>query len=213
MMSGLKINLILKKLKMKTQLLPFFLLLFLMSCDTKGIEHKNVIISKVHYKPNSKIIDTLWVSQNDSKVFLQREMMSGNPGQRPEPVTIYELKAPVDGAYYYIYDNEGKLFMEGRYDAKYNYEGHTNEHGDFYNSKTYRYRDNGKLRSVHYMEDGRNVKTESYNRKEQMDEVRYIDKKSETTTKVEIYENGEVKKTRVYTSFNNYYTVPGATKP
>ncbi|WP_262692944.1 hypothetical protein [Epilithonimonas vandammei] len=40
-----------------------------------------------------------------------------------------------------------------------------------------------------------------------------MDKKSETTTKVEIYENGEVKKTRVYTSFDNYYTVPGATSP
>lgn len=198
---------------MKIQLLPFFLLFILMSCDTKGTEQKNIIISKVHYKPNSKVIDTLWVSQNDSKVFLQKEVMSGNPGQRPEPVTIYELKAPVDSAYYYIYDNEGKLFMEGRYDSEYTYEGITTDQGNFYNSKSYRYRDNGKLRSVHYMEDGRNLKTESYNRKEQLDEVRYIDKKSETTTKVEIYENGEVKKTRVYTSFDNYYTVPGATNP
>ncbi|RKE88395.1 hypothetical protein [Epilithonimonas arachidiradicis] len=198
---------------MKTQLFPFFLLLILMSCDTKETGHKNIIISKAHYKPNSKIIDTLWVSQNDSIVFNQKEIMIGNPGQTPEPVTIYELKRPKDGVYYYIYDNEGKLFMEGRYDAQYTYEGHTTKQGDFYNSKTYRYRDNGKLRSVHYMEDGRNVKTELYNRKEQLDEVRYIDKKSETTTKVEIYENGEVKKTRVYTSFDNYYTVPGATKP
>ena len=40
-----------------------------------------------------------------------------------------------------------------------------------------------------------------------------MDKKSETTTKVEMYENGEVKKTRVYTSFDNYYTIPGETKP
>ncbi|WP_312825729.1 hypothetical protein [Epilithonimonas sp.] len=196
---------------MKTLLLPFFLILILMSCDTKGTEQKNIIISKVHYQPNSKIIDTLWVSQNDSKVFLQKEVMSGNPGQRPEPITIYELKAPIDGAYYYIYDNEEKLFMEGRYDSEYTYEGQVYKQGNFYNSKSYRYRDNGKLNSVHYMEDGRNVKTESYNRKEQLDEVRYIDKKSVTTTKVEIYENGEVKKTRVYTSFDNYYTVPEAT--
>lgn len=196
---------------MKTLLLPFFLILILMSCDTKGTEQKNIIISKVHYKPNSKIIDTLWVSQNDSKVFLQKEVMSGNPEQRPEPITIYELISPIDGAYYYIYDNEGKLFMEGRYNSEYTYEDQVYKQGNFYNSKSYRYRDNGKLRSVHYMEDGRNVKTESYNRKEQLDEVRYIDKKSETTTKVEIYENGEVKKTRVYTSFDNYYTVPGAT--
>jgi len=196
---------------MKTLLLPFFFILILISCDTKGTEQKNIIISKVHYQPNSKIIDTLWVSQNDSKVFLQKEVMSGNPGQRPEPITIYKLKAPIDGAYYYIYDNEGKLFMEGRYDSEYTYEDQVYKQGNFYNSKSYRYRDNGKLNSVHYMEDGRNVKTESYNRKEQLDEVRYIDKKSETTTKVEIYENGEVKKTRVYTSFDNYYTVPGAT--
>jgi len=189
------------------------MIIFLQSCDTKGTENKNIIISKIHYKPNSKIIDTLWISQNDSKVFIQKEVMSGNPGQRPEPVTIYELKAPVDGAYYYIYDKEGKLVMEGRYDSEYTYEGHFNQLGNFYNSKTYRYRDNGKLRSVHYMKDGRNVKTESYNRKEQLDAVRYIDKKSEMTTKVEIYENDEVKKTRVYTSFDNYYTVPGATSP
>jgi len=61
-----------------------------MSCDTKGTEQKNIIILKIHYKPNSKIIDTLWVSQNDSKVFLQKEVMSGNPGKRPEPITIYD---------------------------------------------------------------------------------------------------------------------------
>lgn len=198
---------------MKTHLLPCFLILILLSCDTKGTEQKNIIISKVHYKPNSKIIDTLWVSQNDSAVFIQKEVMSGNPGQRPKPITIYELKAPKDGVYYYIYDNEGKLFLEGRYDSEYTYEGQLYKQGNFYNSKTYRYRDNGKLTSVHYMEDGRNLKTEVYDRKERLKEIRYIDKKSETTTKVEIYENGEVKKTRVYTSFDNYYTVPGATSP
>ena len=182
-----------------------------MGCDTKGTEQQNIIISKVHYKPNSKVIDTLWVSQNDSAVFSQKEVMSGNPGQRPKPVTIYELKVPKDGVYYFIYNNLGKLVLEGRYDSEYTYEGQLYKQGNFYNSKTYKYRDNGKLTSVHYMEDGRNLKTEVYDRKERLKEIRYIDKKSETTTKVEIYENGEVKKTRVYTSFDNYYTVPGAT--
>jgi len=196
---------------MKTYLPLFFLILILMGCDTKGTEQQNIIISKVHYKPNSKVIDTLWVSQNDSAVFSQKEVMSGNPGQRPKPVTIYELKVPKDGVYYFIYNNLGKLVLEGRYDSEYTYEGQLYKQGNFYNSKTYKYRDNGKLTSVHYMEDGRNLKTEVYDRKERLKEIRYIDKKSETTTKVEIYENGEVKKTRVYTSFDNYYTVPGAT--
>ena len=189
------------------------MVIFLQSCDTKGTENENIIISKVHFKPNSKIIDTLWVSQNDSTVFAQKEVMTRNPERMPEPITVYELKEPKDGVYYYIYDREGKLFLEGRYDSKYTYDGITTNQGNFYNSKSYSYRNNGKLSSVHYMEDGRNLKTESYNRKEQLDEVRYIDKKSATTTKVEIYENGEVQKTRVYTSFDNYYTVPGATSP
>ena len=35
------------------------MIIFLQSCDTKGTENKNISISKIHYKPKSKIIDAL----------------------------------------------------------------------------------------------------------------------------------------------------------
>jgi|GEM_PF-644970 len=185
--------------------------LILLGCDTKTADQKDITISKVHYKPNSKIIDTLWVSQNDTAVFIKKEIMTRNPERRPEPQTVYELKSPKDGIFYYIHDPKGLLVMAGRYDAQYIYDGIMTDNGNFYNVRYYSYRDDGRIKSIHYMEDGRNLKTETYNRKGQLDEVLYLDKKSGNTSKVEIYDNGEVKKTRVYTSFYNYYTVPGKT--
>lgn len=183
----------------------------IMSCNSK--EPQNVIVSKVHYKPDSKIIDTLWVSQNDSTVFKREEVLTRGHHQTPEFVTKYELKDPKDGVYYLIHNNFGQLITEGRYDTEYTYEGNTTKQGNFYNSKTYYYRKNGKLSTIHYMEDGRNLKTEHYDSKKRLTKIRYIDKKSESTTKIEIYDDGILDETRVYTSFDNYYTVKGATSP
>ena len=185
--------------------------IFVLSCDSK--EPQNVIISKVHYKPNSKIIDTLWVSQNDSTVFKREEVLTGNHHQTPKLETRYELINPKNGVYYFIHNNIGQLILEGQYDSEFTYEGHINKNGNFYNSKTYRYKKNGDLETIHYMEDGRNLKTEHYDRKKKLTKIRYIDKKSESTTKIEIYDDGILDETRVYTSFDNYYTVKGATKP
>lgn len=182
-----------------------------MSCDSK--EPQNIIISKVRYKPNSKIIDTLWVSQNDSTVFKQEEILTRRPHNTPEFTTRYELKNPKNGVYYFIHNNIGQLILEGRYDSEYMYEEQLNKEGNFYNSKTYRYKKNGKLETIHFMEDGRNLKTEHYDNKKRLTKIRYIDKKSESTTKVEIYDDGILDETRVYTSFDNYYTVKGATSP
>lgn len=192
--------------------LTFLLLQILMlSCDSK--EPQTVVISKVHYKPNSKIIDTLWVSQNDSTVFNQKEEMSGNLGQRPKLVTNYELKAPKNGVYYFIHNPIGQLIMEGQYDSEFTYDEQLYKHGNFYNSKTYSYNKNGNLETIHYMADGRNLKTEHYDSQKRLIKIRYIDKKSESTTKVELYKNGVLAETRVYTSFDKYHTVKGATNP
>lgn len=192
-------------------LILFFFSMFAMSCHSK--EPQNIIISKIHYKPNSKTIDTLWISQNDSTVFKREEVLTRNYHQTPKFETRYELKDPKNGVYYFIHNNIGPLVMEGRYDSEFTYEGHINKHGNFYNSKTYSYKKNGDLETIHYMEDGRNLKTEHYDRKKRLSKIRYIDKKSESTTKIEIYDHGILDKTRVYTSFDNYYTVKGATNP
>ena len=117
------------------------------------------------------------------------------------------MKNPHDGAYYYIYNDKGQLIQEGKYTARYVYEGNTIENGNFYNSKSYYYKDNGNLSSTHYQVDGRNFKTELYNRKRILTEVIYFNKKSGDKEKVEIYKNGKLKETRIYKSFDTYDTV------
>ena len=173
--------------------------------DQSSNEHK--IIYKIYNKTGLKDTDTLWVSQNDSTIFKAEEGMQGNPGQMPKLVTHYELKNPKDGAYYYIYNDKGQLIQEGKYTARYVYEGNTIENGNFYNSKSYYYKDNGNLSSTHYQVDGRNFKTELYNRKRTLTEVIYFNKKSGDKEKVEIYKNGKLKETRIYKSFDTYDTV------
>ena len=195
---------------MKTFIFLLFSM-FAMSCNSKEPQH--MIISKVHYKPNSKIIDTVWVSQNDSTVFKREEVLTRNHHQTPKFETRYELKDPKNGVYYFIHNNIGQLIMEGRYDSEFTYEGNLSKQGNFYNSKSYYYKKNGDLTTIHYMEDGRNLKTEHYDRKKRLTKIRYLDKKSGSTTKIEIYDDGILDETRVYTSFDNYYTVKGATNP
>lgn len=168
-------------------------------------EHK--IIYKIHNKTGLKDTDTLWVSQNDSTIFKAEEGMQRNPGKMPRLVTHYELKNPSDGAYYFIYNDKGQLIQEGKYTARYVYEGNTIENGNFYNSKSYYYKDNGNLSSTHYQVDGRNFKTELYNRKKILTEVIYFNKKSGDKEKVEIYKNGTLKETRIYTAFDVYHTI------
>lgn len=189
--------------------LLFPVLLF--CCDSK--EPHEIIISKIHYKPNSKIIDTLWVSQNDSTMFKQEEVLTKQHHQTPKFTTQYTLKNPQNGVYYCIHNPIGQLILEGKYESEFTYEGQLYKQGNFYNSKTYSYKKNGNLETIHFMEDGRNLKTEHYDSQKRLTKIRYIDKKSESTTKIEIYKKGVLDETRVYTSFDNYYTVKGATSP
>lgn len=81
------------------------------------------------------------------------------------------------------------------------------EQGNFYNSVRYYYKKNGKLEAAHYHEDGRNLKTEIFDSEKSLKEVIYLDKKSSDKTKIEIYDKGQLDETRIYASFNNYYTV------
>ncbi len=177
-------------------------------CKTNDdIPKGNKIISKVYHKTGPNDTDTLWVSQNDTLVFKAEEGMQGNPGQKPKLVTRYELKNPKDGAYYFIYNDAQQLIQEGKYTVQYVYDGKTIEEGNFYNSKRYHYKDNGKLSAIYYQVDGRNFKTELYNGKKELKEIIYFNKKSGDKEKVEIYKNGKLKETRIYTAFDVYHTI------
>ena len=116
-------------------------------------ENKNTIISKIHYKINSTEIDTLWVSQNDTTVFKMEEVMIRRPCSNPEFSIRYELINPKVNSYYFIYNEQQQLVLEGKYTKEYIYEGATEKLGNFYNSKSYFYKSNGKLKAIHYMEE------------------------------------------------------------
>jgi hypothetical protein len=176
-------------------------------CDLKDEDHKEIIVSKKHFKRNASETDTLWVSQNDTTVFKQVEDIIHRPCSNPEFTIRYELINPKNGTYYYIHDNEGKLIMEGKYTKEYLYEGILYKQGNFYNSKNYYYKNSGRLQTIHYQEDGRNLKTEVFDNEKRLEEVIYFDKKSSDKTKTEIYDKGQLDETHIYTSFNNYYTV------
>ena len=198
-----------KRRRMKTTYFNLLFILTLISCgfntEKKYNEKENTIISRIKYKKNTAEIDTLWVSQNDTTVFRQEEVMLTRPCSNPEFSMRYELLKPINEAYYFIYDNEKKLVLEGKYTNEYIYEGQINKSGDFYNSKSYFYKSNGKLKAIHYMEDGRNKKVELFDSKKRLTQITYFDKRSSDKTKVEIYDHGELEETRMYTSFDNYY--------
>lgn len=169
---------------------------------------KDTIIYKIHKKTGPSDTDTLWVSQNDSLTFRSEEGVQRNPGQKAKLVTRYELRTPIDGAYYFIYNDRHQLISEGKYTASYSYEGKTINKGNFYNVKYYWYDEAGPLKAMHYQVDGRSVKTELVNKKGLITEIIYFNKKTGDKEKVEIYNKGKLKETRIYTGFERYYTVP-----
>ncbi len=182
----------------------FLLIINLLSCTYHTAENnKKTIISKIKHKSNNSESDTLWVSQNDTSVFQRLDEFIHRPCSNAELLVRYQLKNPQDGAYYFIYNDRGLLEMEGKYTQ------HTSDRiksGDFYNSKTYFYNKNGDLGFILFKEDGRSSKVEYYSKKE-LTKIEYTDKKTGETSKVEIYKNGHLKETRIYTSFDRYYVV------
>ncbi|WP_163410813.1 hypothetical protein [Flavobacterium ajazii] len=195
------------------KIIPLILLLFFsaISCNFTTEKHssekENSIISKIKYKKNTSGTDTLWVSQNDISVFRQEEVMISRPCSNPELQMRYELINPRNEAYYFIYNNKKQLVTEGKYTNEYTYEGQTYKRGDFYNVKSYYYKSNGNLKSIHYMKDGRNHKTELFDNKKRLTEIMFYDQKTGDRTKVEIYDKGQLEETHIYTSFDDYYTV------
>ncbi|SDJ32184.1 hypothetical protein [Chryseobacterium jejuense] len=167
----------------------------------------NTIISKTYVKERSHDTDTLKVYQNDTAVFRKEEMIIQHPETKPKLTVRYELINPKDGAYYFIYNGKKQLVKEGKYTAQYKYEGITYDQGDFYNSKTYFYKENGNLETIHYQEDGRNLKTEFFDRDKQLTKIRYFNKKTSDTDKIEVYKKGKLKETRIYKGFNTYNIV------
>ena len=196
---------------MKLTVLYSFILFSVVSCKTtaykNSTEKGSAFISKTKYKKNEIEIDTLWVSQNDTTVFKSEVAMIHRPCSKPTFEVRYELIKPINEAYYFIYNKNNQLQIEGKYTIEYTYEGQTQKIGNFYNSKRYFYKSNGNLKSIHYMNDGRSSKTELVDRKKRVTEITYFDKKSANKTKVEKYAKGQLKTIRIYTSFNNYYTV------
>jgi hypothetical protein len=195
---------------MKTTYFNLIFIFSITSCnfatEKNYIDKGNTIISKIKCKKDTTGLDTLWVSQNDTSVFRQEEVIISRPCSNPEFDVRYELLKPINDAYYFIYNNKKQLIEEGKYTNEYTYEGQTYKRGDFYNLKRYSYKSNGNLELIHYTEDGRNNKIEFFDSKKRLTEVTYFDKKSSNKTKVEIYNKGELEETHIYTSFDNYYT-------
>ncbi len=196
---------------MKLLLINLFMTVAFLGCDVMTqndtVADANAIIYKFKPKKNNGEVDTLWVSQIDSTVFKREEVIQRRSGRL---VTAYELIAPKIDTYYFIYNEKKQLISEGKYTKEYTYEGAPSKSGNFYNTKTYDYKNNGKLNTIHYTKDGRNFKVESYDRHRRLTEITYRELKSGDVEKVEFYSNGKLKKTRIYTSFNNYYTVDAA---
>ncbi|MBE0392215.1 hypothetical protein [Flavobacterium sp. PL002] len=153
-------------------------------------------ISKVKYKKHTLEIDTLWVSQNDTTVFKQEEIFIHRPCSKPQLVKQYQLLNPIEGAYYFIYNDEKQLIKAGKYTIEQRYEGQQNKQGNFYDSKNYNYKNNGKLAFIHYQEDGRNLKTEYFDSKKRLKSIRYLNKKSGEISKIENYKKGLLQETR-----------------
>lgn len=161
----------------------------------------------VRHGDSSAETDTLHVSQQDTSIFRRVEHIAARPCSKPELVQRYELIAPKDGVYYFIYNAKEQLVLEGIFSADFTYEGVSYKEGNFYHSKRYMYKKNGNLEAIYIQEDGRNKTAAFYNSKKQVISIRYFDKKSGDTEKNERYKNGRLKETRIYSSFNTYRTM------
>jgi len=167
----------------------------------------NPLAVSTNFTNTKKRTDTLWVFQNDTTVFRKRELMQTHPCSKPELITSYDLIAPIDKAYYFIYNEQQQLITEGQYTYQYIYSGSTEKIGNFYDSKDYYYTRNKRLDAIHYTAAGRNHKTEYFDKKEKLKRIRYFDKNSSDIAKIEVYKKGVLKETRIYTSFSKYYTI------
>ncbi|MFC6267836.1 hypothetical protein [Frigoriflavimonas asaccharolytica] len=159
------------------------------------------------FAQNEGKVDTISVSQADPLVFEKITLLAHRPCQKPRLETNYYLKNPKNGAYYIIYNEEKQLTLEGTYVFNETNKGLGKDAGSFYDSKSYHYKKNGNIDFIHYQKEGRNSRTEYFDGKKRLKKIRYIDKKSGDTDKIEIYQKGKLKETRIYTAFSTYHTV------
>lgn len=191
-------------------LISFLILVFLwtnIKAETKRFQNEYANSPSIFNRKKLHDKDTLRVSQDDQSVFRYEKALITRPCSKPQFQDRYELIHPQIDTYYFIYNPKKELIFEGKYTAKGHDEKPLYKKVNFYNSKRYYYKKNGQLEMIHYQEDGRNSKTEYFDGKKRLVKIRYIDKKSEETSKIEIYKNNRLAETRTYTSFSQYTTV------
>lgn len=119
----------------------------------------------------SQAIDTLNVNQHDSTVFNANIEWIQRPCSKPEWSTTFELISPQKNAYYLIYNKENQLVKEGLYSTitvdSVTYDG-------ILNAKNYTYYKSGKIRSIFYQENGRNLKQEYFNKRGKLRVTKYF---------------------------------------
>ncbi len=124
------------------------------------ITNNDYILLKEKYKKSK---DTLVISQTDTTMFEKRDFYqncSFNIFKSNKPdATVYILKNPINGVYYYVFNDKNQLVAEGKY-TKGN--GRMN-FGEGYFERTYQYKKNGKLNSIDYYKKGKLIKTIVYN--------------------------------------------------
>ena len=118
----------------------------------------------------SQEIDTLMVCQNDTTYF-ESSLVRTMPCVKNSPRirSVYTLKAPKENTYYFIYSSNHLLVKEGLCTSRFIEGEKLNE---LYDSKYYYYHKKGVLSTIFYMEDGRTVKAEFYNKRGKLKETK-----------------------------------------
>lgn len=117
--------------------------------------------------------------------------MIHRPCSNPEFSIRYELINPKVNSYYFITMNNNNWYWRENTQKSIHMKVLL-KNQEIFITQSYSYKSNGKLKAIHYMEDGRNSKLELYDRKKRLKEIIYYDKKSSDKTKIEIYDNGQV---------------------
>lgn len=157
--------------------------------------------------PISLLDDTLKVYHSDTSQFLELPRFAHYPCSRPKVNMYYELINPKENTYYFVYNTKNQLSLEGKYTFRDSTAGIHSNNGGFYNARRYYYKKNGVLESMYSQDEGRNSKTEFYDKRKRITKINYYDKKSGDLSIVEIYRKGILKETRTYIGFRNYTTV------
>lgn len=163
---------------------------------------------KVYDKVLKRLLeDTLEVYHSDTSQFLELPRFAHYPCSKPKVNMYYELIDPNENTYYYIYNTKNQLSLEGKYTFRDSTAGIHSKNGGFYNSRRYYYKKSGVLESMHSQDEGRNSKTEFYDKRKRITKIKYYNRKSGDLSTVEIYRKAKLKETRTYNGYRNYTIV------